>query len=491
MIKNLQHQLNEAGKIKIGEKGKMITSSKGNEFRPPKKLDHFRLTTTEKNEDGDYIIDKKLTQKIKDAGSGYINSKGELIAIPIRLVYNDIESNFPHRYVSYVSGKLACHGDGEKALDRINNFEKEKNCPCQKLENNKCKPTGKLTCVIDEAGLFGQAHVFNTTSINSIKGIVGGMELLLKATGGKIAWLPLMLTLNQKNTTTPEGINTTVYIVSLCFRGNTEALRGEVLKLIETDKRYLLDMVEADKNPIPAIDTEDEQDFVDEFFPTESDKSNSVEIISETIDTPKTENFLPPEDAQLEDKDYSSLEIPDDIKAKLIKPEGETLTLYKRFLLEDTYDKAYALAKRLKVGHLMYYLVKNHPDIFFEAKMQKSVILEIITEILNKKFNNVSEDASSEPSKKTETEDPPPEYKSEWDDSGPITPDQCRMLVKQKGQLEKLGKLKSTDWIKHVNFFTDINGEKIDKAVNLTVEQGYTFITMLDAEIVKRDDIPF
>ncbi len=56
MIKNLTLQLNEAGKIKIGRKGKQITSAQGNEFRPPEKLDHFQLVTTEKDTEGDFQL---------------------------------------------------------------------------------------------------------------------------------------------------------------------------------------------------------------------------------------------------------------------------------------------------------------------------------------------------------------------------------------------------------------------------------------------------
>jgi hypothetical protein len=50
-----------------------------------------------------------------------------------------------------------------------------------------------------------------------------------------------------------------------------------------------------------------------------------------------------------------------------------------------------------------------------------------------------------------------------------------------------MGRLKPANWSKHVNFFTDINGGKIESANNMTEKQGYTFIDMLDEAITAKD----
>ena len=52
IIKGLAPGLTERGKIKIGEKGRMIQSQRGTQFQPPQKLDHFRITTLYRGPDG-------------------------------------------------------------------------------------------------------------------------------------------------------------------------------------------------------------------------------------------------------------------------------------------------------------------------------------------------------------------------------------------------------------------------------------------------------
>ena len=100
MIKNLGNQLNEAGKIKIGIKGAMITSKNNKEFRPPVKLDHFILTTTEKDTAGDYILDTALMEALKvpdemEVSSVMLNKDNNIIGIPVRLITTTLKKTSP------------------------------------------------------------------------------------------------------------------------------------------------------------------------------------------------------------------------------------------------------------------------------------------------------------------------------------------------------------------------------------------------------------
>ena len=483
MIKNLQNQLNEAGKIKIGKKGKMTTSAKGNEFRLPVKFDHFEIVTTEKDEQDDYVLDAALMERL--SSNGLFNKNNELVGIPVRLIYNDIESNFPHQYVSYVKGKLTCRGDGEISHKRIDNFEKDHKCPCERSvsgydgKDGICKMTGTLTCVIDEANLFGQAHTFRTTGANSVKGIVGSMSLLLKATNNRLAWLPLMLMLNEKNTTTPQGINTKVYVVSLCFRGNTEALRDKVLKLIGTDKQFL---IEAEtKAAVPDIDSEDEQEFVNEFFPSQVDKETAIQAekveIGDTATLGKKEVEEDPIEGMVEDATQGGGNLSPEHEAQIIEPMGEALAMYKRFLSEETYDKAYSCANRLKKGHLLWWLAYGETNIVYEYKALKPKIMEHVAGYLSKKFKPAE----------TEPQDSPATHNPQWDDSGPAHPDQLRVILQLKKTLEDMKRIKPESWSKHCNFFQDINGGKVESAKDLTINQTYTFINMLEEAVVAKD----
>ena len=366
MIKNITLQINSAGKIKIGKKGKEVTSSAGKAFRMPEKLDHFQIVTTEKNEDGDYIVDTTLENRIKEAGTGIVNDTGNLVGIPIRLLYNDTELNFNTKLASYVKGKLSCVGDGETATKRIDDFTKTHKCPCSRIEfdytgNDKCKYNGNLTCIVDEAGLFGQAHNFRTTSINSVKGILGGLELIRTATGGRIAGLPLMLTLNARSTQTPQGQNTTIYIVSVCYRGSLSDLRKEVMQVMSEEHQYLIGMdsleTEAYKmlESSPIVSSDDEQKEISEEFYPESlplpvaDVETDVKHEAITTETPNP--YIEPPAGNEESDTPGEL------------PVGPYKAVYEKLLIETDYEKAISLVKRLTKGNLVYFLTRKFSDV--------------------------------------------------------------------------------------------------------------------------------
>lgn len=531
MIKNLSRQLNEAGKIKIGKKGAMITSAKGNEFRPPKKLDHFQLTTTEKDKNSDYIIDVDLQNKIKKSGSGILDQNGCLTGLPIRLLYNDTELNFPHRYVSYVSGRMSCYGDGEESFKRIDDFKEPHPCPCDRINQgydgkDKCKPSASLVCIIDEAGLFGQAHKFRTTSMNTIKGILGGIELIKTATGGKIAGLPLMLTMNAKQTTTPQGISTTIYIVSICYRGSMADLREEVLQLLSTEKQYLLSMDTMEDHAkqaaaVEIVDREEEQDFVEEFFPDAVDVDGAIEVKNDAENTevePETETEQGPSQDQVGTESEERSQESSSFDRTILEPVGPYKKIYEQFIAETDIDKAMGFAKRLQKGNLLYWIVNTYPDIEFEQNIKKPEALELVLSILTTtltKSNDKSivdntqpgnqidetlheesaskqklepteeqiEEQTEESTTKTATETT--EYVSTWDDSHKIDKEQLRELVRLKAFLEKEGILRPDKWVDHVKFFTDAAGLPIEKAIALTTKQGETFIEMLGNSITK------
>jgi len=384
MIKNITVQLNEAGKIKIGRKGSMITSQAGKEFRPPEKLDHFQLVTTEKDESGDYLVDTVLENRIKEEGTGIVNDAGNLIGLPIRLLYNDTELNFPTRLASYVGGKLSCSGDGETATKRIDDFTKSHPCPCPRFDHgyagkDKCKPMGVLSCIIDEAGLFGQAHKFRTTSMNSVKGILGGLELIRTATRGRISGLPLMLTLNAKSTQTPQGQNVTVYVVSVCYRGDMSALRKTAMALVKDEAHYMLSIESLEADAIKAIPEKtqvneaEELEVAEEFYPESlpGADSESVKIISQTGVETETIDLTPEPLAGNEESDTIGE-----------TPVGPYKAVYEKLLIETDYKKAISLVKRLTKGNLVYFLTQEHPSIIIEDGAKKPELIEYCETVL-------------------------------------------------------------------------------------------------------------
>ncbi|MGD9732565.1 MAG: hypothetical protein AB7U45_10330 [Desulfamplus sp.] len=493
MIKGLTLQLNAAGNIKIGKKGEMITSQLGKEFRPPEKLDHFQITTTEKDANGDYIVDINLENNIKAAGTGIINGNGDLIGIPIRLLYNDTDLNFPTRLASYVSGKLSCTGDGETATKRVDDFTKTYPCPCPRIEQgydgkDKCKAMGTLSCVIDEAGLFGQAHKFRTTSMNSIKGILGGLELIRTATNGRIAGLPLMLTINPKTTTTPQGQNTIVYVVSVCYRGSMSDLRHDVLNLISEERQYLIGLesleAETKQNMAEKSDISDAEqvEIAEEFYP------DSIEVASDIAasdEIPKSVEPLPPV-SEIE----SNTDLPED------PPTGPYKEIYDRLCEETDYDKAVALVKRLMKNNIVYWLTQKHPAITIPDDIKKPDLIKLCEKVLTclvkeTSVNVEKEEAITPPVTEIETDTA---LSVQWDDSGLIEKEQLRQLVKLKRDMEMLGIVdpaKPETWAKYVADYLDADGKPHESATKLSRLQGNALIENLEQLIADITNLPF
>lgn len=278
MIKNLVAGLSEAGKIKIGKKGAMVKSKKGVEFRPPQRLDHFVLTTTARDENGDYIKDESLMKKLKSREDAMLNKDGELIGLPVRMLYNSVDINFNTRYAAYASARCICSGDGEIAKTRDG---RSIPCPCLKLDagyegKDKCKIAGKLSVIIDGVDFVGAAHVFRTGSFNSVRSILGSLSLIQAASNGLLAFLPLWLIVTPKAATTPGGQTTTIQVVSVIYRGTLDELRQKTLELSKTKAQFLVEIQNAEQTArqliSESVESDEEQaSIAEEFYPDSID----------------------------------------------------------------------------------------------------------------------------------------------------------------------------------------------------------------------------
>jgi hypothetical protein len=273
-VKGLMPGLMEVGKIKIGIKGKEVESRDGNKFRLPQTIDYLRIVTMERDENDDYIIDGKILEIIKKNPATVFDKNKNVVGLPIRLLYNEIDLVFPTQYVSYVGGKLACSGDGVKAYTRDG---RETKCACTRVDSaytgkDKCKISGTLSCIIEGSNVGG-CYKFRTTSINSVKYILSSLMLIKAATGGLLSFIPLRLVINPKKTIIPStGASTTIYVVTVEFQGGIEELQTKALEMgrervslienmrdIETEARNIVSPV--------ADDARAEKEFAEEFFP--------------------------------------------------------------------------------------------------------------------------------------------------------------------------------------------------------------------------------
>ncbi len=307
MIKNITLRLPEMGHIKIGKKGAMIRSSRGKNFQPPEKLDHFRITGLDRGNDGNFIIDKEINNIIGEKPR----------SLDIRFLYDDPELNFMSRYVCYKGVTLFCSGDGETAISNNQKYE----CPCSRIDpgyngNEKRKPSGVLSVILDAACCFGGVWKFRTTSWNSVSNIMSTIAMYNRVTGGILTGMPFQLRIFPKHTIIPKTQKpTTVNIVSVVYAGTIQQLADTGLKIARenADRRIQIEHIEKiarrkfeqDSNYALLSDGETDQDVVEEYYHEQIEK----------VETPETP---PPEPEEGKSKagviTAESRPVPDDLK---------------------------------------------------------------------------------------------------------------------------------------------------------------------------------
>lgn len=281
MIKNLCPGLMEMGKIKIGNKGAMRQSSAGNSFQAPQKLDHFLITTNERGKDNNFLLDGSLHKIFGDAPK----------SIPVRLIYDDISLNFATRYICYYGKTVFCSGDGECAT-RLQKDQSTKQiaCPCERQDpkfagddgkgKGKCKINGILSVIIDGAQAVGGVWKFRTTSYNSVVGILSSLALIQRITGGRLAGIPMNMTVSPKTVQDPiQGSQQTIYVVGLVYSGTMDTLRDTGYQIAMTEAKHGISMARIEEDarlllthtPVAGAGLGDDldSDVIEEFYPEE------------------------------------------------------------------------------------------------------------------------------------------------------------------------------------------------------------------------------
>jgi hypothetical protein len=273
-VKGLTPQLAERGKLKIGEKGEMKTSQGGKQFTLPRKLDHFLITTMQRDAAGRLMPDVALMARLKPEG-------GKITEVPVRLLYDDIDLNFLTRYSCYRGNRCWCSGDGEAAqrFTGENGKYQEVPCPCERVDplytgQDRCKILGTLQVLIEGVDRIGGVWKFRTTSWNTVNAILSSLALIKTITGGPLAGIPLHLVLSPKTVTVPTtGQNMVVYVVSLEFRGTEQELAelGYQIARRRMEHRIKMEQVESDARArlvAPHQEPQEEQaETAQEFYP--------------------------------------------------------------------------------------------------------------------------------------------------------------------------------------------------------------------------------
>jgi hypothetical protein len=292
-IKNLPRQAAERGKIKIGGLGdERKKQGKSETYRLPVKYDSFIITTMEKDEAGRFMADRDLMSAFDSEGGPKIPAgpyKGlPLIKeIPIRLLHDDNELNFPTRLARYQGSRCWCSGDAEKAfrLDDQGKY-REVPCPCERLDpacrdEDRCKHLGTLQCLIDRANRVGGIWKFRTAGKNSVCSIVESMNMIKALTGGgqvdsdgrpvgPLAWIPLKMVVSPKSTSTRTGQPVIIHVVRLEFDGLDERLVELGFEIMRKRIDHRMQMGKLQKQLVaPDQESlEEQKETAEEFFPS-------------------------------------------------------------------------------------------------------------------------------------------------------------------------------------------------------------------------------
>ncbi len=167
-IKDLsdKRRLPRLGKIRLGVKA--VTKT-GKEF--PREVNHFVVPL-----EVSAVYGEKPTE------------------LDVMFPLNDIDTVFPQAYKFYGSGRgLKCVGNGESAmrLDETTQTMKQRDCPCDLLEQGKCQRRAHLMVMLPTVSMGG-VYQIDLGSYHSIVDINSGMDFI-QALVGRFAMVPLKL----------------------------------------------------------------------------------------------------------------------------------------------------------------------------------------------------------------------------------------------------------------------------------------------------------
>lgn len=220
----LQARLVEVGKIKIGTVGEARQSNSGGTWRPPVKLDHFLVTTLQRDQQEQLIADAEVMESLKE----HCDTKdGKLRRLPITLLSNEIEEVMTANYVAYTGRKCAARSDGLVLTEYATApggawLPKPRTVPHtpEAVARWKMKLATTLNVMVASAGSrWGGVYKFRTTSRITADQLYGSLSELRDRTGGILRGLPLTLVVRPMQVA-PNGQPATVYVVHVELAGS-------------------------------------------------------------------------------------------------------------------------------------------------------------------------------------------------------------------------------------------------------------------------------
>jgi len=289
-------RLPRLGKIRLGVK--KVSAKTGKEY--PSETDYF-------------VCPAEIRKVIGD----------EPKELNIMFPLNDPEALFPQAYKWYGSSKgLKCRGDGISAL-RLNEETgemEERTCPCELLENGKCKQRASLSFMMPGIKIGG-VYQIDLSSYHSIVDINSGFDYAMAMLGGRIAMVPFILRRVPKETHN-EGKKQIHYTLQLELNiPIQEAIRireGQNI-YVGQRKRYEIEAPKEDINP--AYDSKEdgaviEEETEDDIKAREAKEAEKKETLKKEFEESKSREA---DLKKARETGKTSLRTPAEIKAKLEK----------------------------------------------------------------------------------------------------------------------------------------------------------------------------
>jgi hypothetical protein len=307
LIKNAKTRLPELGKVKIGEKeAQERQSAKGGTWRAPKKLDHFLITTLERDSRGDLKVDVDLMKKLAPEGCP-VDQRGipKLTEIPIVLLADELDDAIAQSYCFYPGKTLGGRCDGETCtwfIDAKGNPRPPISKPCtgeHEREGWKLHTRFNFGIASGDAR-WGGFYSFRTTSEISAEQIPGSLAWLRERTFGVLQGLPLTLCVRPMQVA-PDGKPSTVYVVHVEMRGmKIQDLQRQALEAVQTQTQYAkqFEAVRAESRRLlraPGLDEDpvEQADVAEEFHPEALEKGAKVPAGAPEVAAPVV-NVTPP-----------------------------------------------------------------------------------------------------------------------------------------------------------------------------------------------------
>lgn len=161
----------EIGKIKIGTRGRARQSSSGTTTYLPEKLDHFLVTTLDREQgDGPFMRDEAVHAIVGD-------QPRELFG---RLMYPTVEENLHTEMCVYKGRRRQWTCDGEERTLRDGKVE-----PCQReaAKGCGCKPYARLHIQLEAQPQMGVFYVFRTHGWSSTNNLQTALEEIYREFG--------------------------------------------------------------------------------------------------------------------------------------------------------------------------------------------------------------------------------------------------------------------------------------------------------------------